>query len=400
MITLSATYPSYMAVYVTRYMRAATFVRLNIVDPSLRGIKQYFKITPYSNMPNISFDYKVDSLIKFLSQVQFQQCIIFTNYQLKADSLCKTLSSKGYPSIFISGNIDQNERNNAISQLKEFKCRILVSTDLTSRGIDAENVDLIICMDLPSDPETYLHRIGRAGRYGCEGLAVSFICEKDEASQFETIIDAYNLRVIQFDDNLQDIVSSRNEIKDQFRLDDVTIQKVEISKEELDRSLFEYEQFKNSSIKFNRIIKNNDMDLGKKSLIRLNNPILNEIIEPNLMENTENYFLNRTNFNEKIDLNTIQNNFIGLKNQNKFKSNDILNLKLKFKNDLESKINKEAIHKSEIKNEIINLNEMYKWKQATKKETKKITAIEDQSYLYAYYYNYYFKNYLSQINNN
>ena len=99
---------------------------------------------------------------------------------------------------FISGNIDQSERNQAMNQLKQFKCRILVSTDLTARGIDASDVDLIVCMDLAADPETYLHRIGRAGRYGCQGTAVSFICEKDEASRFEEIIDAYNLRIHQF----------------------------------------------------------------------------------------------------------------------------------------------------------------------------------------------------------
>ena len=87
---------------------------------------------------------------KLLNEIQFQQCIIFTNYQLKAESLCKTLESIGFPAIFISGHIEQNERNNAIAQLKEFKCRILVSTDLTARGIDAENVDLIVCMDLPA----------------------------------------------------------------------------------------------------------------------------------------------------------------------------------------------------------------------------------------------------------
>ena len=55
------------------------------------------------------------------------------------------------------------------------------------------------CVKIKKDPETYLHRIGRAGRYGCQGLAVSFICEKDEATQFENIIDAYSLRVLQFD---------------------------------------------------------------------------------------------------------------------------------------------------------------------------------------------------------
>ena len=82
-ITLSATYPTYMASYATRYMRSPMFVRLNIIDPSLRGIKQYFKITPYSTLPNVLFDYKIDSLIKILSSIDFNQSIIFTNYQLK-----------------------------------------------------------------------------------------------------------------------------------------------------------------------------------------------------------------------------------------------------------------------------------------------------------------------------
>ena len=96
-----------MASYATRYMRSPTFVRLNIIDPSLRGfkinfffklskikfnlkqkkkqkgIRQYYKITPYSNLTNKSFDFKIDALIKLLSSIQFQQAIIFTNYQLK-----------------------------------------------------------------------------------------------------------------------------------------------------------------------------------------------------------------------------------------------------------------------------------------------------------------------------
>lgn len=83
MIFLSATYPTFMASYATRYMRSPTYVRLNIVDPSLRGIKQYYKITPYSNLSNKCFDAKVEELCKILQSIQFQQAIIFVNYQLK-----------------------------------------------------------------------------------------------------------------------------------------------------------------------------------------------------------------------------------------------------------------------------------------------------------------------------
>ena len=106
----------------------------------------------------MSFDYKIECLLKIFNQIQFQQCIIFTNYQTKAENLSKALNAKGLPTIFISGNLTQTERNKAIAQLKEFKSRILVSTDLTSRGIDIDTIDLVISMDLPTDPETYLHR--------------------------------------------------------------------------------------------------------------------------------------------------------------------------------------------------------------------------------------------------
>lgn len=72
-----------MATYVTRYMRSATFVRLNIIDPSLRGIKQFYKIIPYSKLSNLIFEQKIEELVKLLSSINFSQAIIFTNYQMK-----------------------------------------------------------------------------------------------------------------------------------------------------------------------------------------------------------------------------------------------------------------------------------------------------------------------------
>lgn len=137
-------------------------------------------------------------------------------------------------------------------------------------------MDLIVCMDLPPDPETYLHRIGRAGRYGALGTAVSFVCEKDELAQFEALIDSYNLRVTQFDDNLNDLVSLRNfELANDNRVDDFTIEKVNLTKEELDRSLFEYENTKKmrdkaiGRNKFERRTLKNDRSELLKSLQEL-----------------------------------------------------------------------------------------------------------------------------------
>ena len=81
-LTLSATYPSYMAAYAARYMRSPTFIRLNIVDPSLRGIKQFYKIIA-STAGSGGFQAKIGSLMDCLSRIEFHQAIVFTNYQLK-----------------------------------------------------------------------------------------------------------------------------------------------------------------------------------------------------------------------------------------------------------------------------------------------------------------------------
>jgi ATP-dependent RNA helicase DDX20 len=80
--------------------------------------------------------------------------------------LCDKLNANNWPTTYISAEKCQTERLKALSKLKKYKCRVLVSTDLTARGIDVENVNLVINMDVPYDGETYLHRIGRAGRFG------------------------------------------------------------------------------------------------------------------------------------------------------------------------------------------------------------------------------------------
>jgi ATP-dependent RNA helicase DDX20 len=82
----------------------------------------------------LTFDLKINELIKLLSTTKFKQCIVFTNYQIRAENLCQRLIEKNWPAIFIAGNIEQAKRNKAIMQLKQFKCRILVSTDLVRKS--------------------------------------------------------------------------------------------------------------------------------------------------------------------------------------------------------------------------------------------------------------------------
>ncbi|XP_046841380.1 probable ATP-dependent RNA helicase DDX20 [Xenia sp. Carnegie-2017] len=186
-LALSATYPNYLSKHLQKYMRNPTFVCLNAMDPALEGIHHYFCTIPSHSLPHKTFDEKVNHLLVMLSQISFHQCLIFSNYQIRAKNLSETLAKNGFPSTHISGGQGQNERLDAMRKLKEFKCRILISTDLMSRGIDAERVNLVINMDLPRDSETYLHRVGRAGRYGSYGVAINFVAAGKEESSLKDI---------------------------------------------------------------------------------------------------------------------------------------------------------------------------------------------------------------------
>ncbi|KAK7103015.1 hypothetical protein V1264_021150 [Littorina saxatilis] len=166
MLALSATYPEYMAQHLTVYMRNPTFIRLNITDPTLLGIKQYYTGVASHPLPHKVFEAKTAAVVDLLSSVSFHQCLIFSNMQTRAQNLENELTSRGWPTTCIAGSLGQKDRITAMAKLKTYKCRVLISTDLTSRGIDADRVNLVINLDVPKDHETYLHRIGRAGRFG------------------------------------------------------------------------------------------------------------------------------------------------------------------------------------------------------------------------------------------
>ncbi|XP_077191019.1 putative ATP-dependent RNA helicase DDX20 [Paroedura picta] len=196
MLAVSATYPESLANTLTRYMRDPTFVRLNPTDPSLIGLKQYFKVVNSYPLPHKTFEEKAQHLQELFSKIPFNQALVFSNLHSRAQHLADLLTSKGFPAECISGNMNQNQRLDAMAKLKQFHCRVLISTDLTSRGIDAEKVNLVINLDVPLDWETYMHRIGRAGRFGTLGLAVTYCCRGEEENVLMNIAQKCNLRLL------------------------------------------------------------------------------------------------------------------------------------------------------------------------------------------------------------
>ncbi|KAM8829705.1 putative ATP-dependent RNA helicase DDX20 [Synchiropus picturatus] len=193
MLALSATYPEYLAQHLTRYMREPTFVRLNPKDMGLKGLKQYYKLVPSHSLPHKVFEEKVQDLLELFSKIPFNQALVFSNLHSRAQHLADILSSKGLPAVCISGGLSQDQRLEAMSKLKQYQCRVLISTDLTSRGIDAEKVNLVINLDVPQDWETYMHRIGRAGRFGTQGLAVTYCCHGEEENKMMAIAQKCDL---------------------------------------------------------------------------------------------------------------------------------------------------------------------------------------------------------------
>merc|ERR1712230_282607 len=134
---------------------------------TLHGLLQYFvKLTEKE---------KNRKLNDLLDALEFNQVVIFVKSVQRAIALDKLLVECSFPSLSIHSGLNQEERINRYKQFKEFQKRIMVCTDLFGRGIDIERVNIVINYDMPDDSDSYLHRVGRVGRFGTKGLAITFV---------------------------------------------------------------------------------------------------------------------------------------------------------------------------------------------------------------------------------
>ncbi|CXH93981.1 ATP-dependent RNA helicase UAP56, putative [Plasmodium berghei] len=123
---------------------------------------------------------KTRKLIEILDALEFNQVIIFVKSVTRAITLDKLLTECNFPSISIHGGLNQEERIERYDKFKKFENRILVSTDLFGRGIDIERINIVINYDMPENSDSYLHRVGRAGRFGTKGLAITFVSSQED----------------------------------------------------------------------------------------------------------------------------------------------------------------------------------------------------------------------------
>lgn len=146
---------------------------------TLEGITQY-----YVALPNETA--KIPAIIDIFQTIEMCQLIVYCNSQKTAEILVRRLNLEGLPADLIHGKLDALTRRATMANFRTGAIRVLVCTDLLARGIDVQQVSLVINYDFPTDKENYLHRIGRSGRYGRKGKALNFIIPRDSANATET----------------------------------------------------------------------------------------------------------------------------------------------------------------------------------------------------------------------
>jgi translation initiation factor 4A len=123
---------------------------------------------------------KREVLRHLLKTDNVSSAMIFANRKTTVRELAKSLQQSGFSAGEIHGDMDQNTRDIIMREFRSGSSRVLITTDLLSRGIDVQQVSLVINYDLPTQPENYLHRIGRSGRFGRKGVAINFVTKDDE----------------------------------------------------------------------------------------------------------------------------------------------------------------------------------------------------------------------------
>jgi ATP-dependent RNA helicase DeaD len=165
---LSATIGPDVRKLAQRYMHQPIEMNLSRDELSVESIQQF-----YISVEN---DRKFDLLVHLLQRDRPRQCIVFTRTKRAADRIAVKLRGKIPGVATIHGDLAQTVRNRVMQDLRDGTISVLVATDVVGRGIDVVNISHVINFDIPDDAENYLHRIGRTGRMGKDGLAYLFVC--------------------------------------------------------------------------------------------------------------------------------------------------------------------------------------------------------------------------------
>jgi translation initiation factor 4A len=190
----SATMPQNVLEIAENYLNNPVRILLPPDEVTLDGIKQFYVSLDRE-------DWKLPALLDLYQQVAVNQALIYVNKRQKAEWLAKQLAAQGFTLEFIHGEMEVSERKKRMEDFRSGAVRVLISTDLLARGIDVQQVSMVINFELPVQRENYIHRIGRSGRYGKKGVAINLVYG-DELKAMKEIEKHYSTVISELPEDL------------------------------------------------------------------------------------------------------------------------------------------------------------------------------------------------------
>jgi len=182
----------------TKFMRDAVRILVKKDELTLEGIRQFYVAIEKE-------EWKLDTLCDLYETLTITQAIIYCNTRRKVEFLSDQLQKRDFTISVMHAELDQKERDLVMREFRSGSSRVLISTDLLARGIDVQQVSLVINFDLPSNMENYLHRIGRSGRFGRKGVAINFVTNNDVRSM-KDIEKFYHTQIEEMPMDIADLI--------------------------------------------------------------------------------------------------------------------------------------------------------------------------------------------------
>jgi len=203
LLLFSATVPPQVFNITEQFMKDPVKILVKAEKLTLEGIKQY-----YVNAEKD--ENKAEVLFDIYSKISINKAVIFVNSRDAVDFLKEQFIKKNYPADAIHSGLSQIDRDNVMRNFRLGVNRVLISTDLLARGIDVQQITLVINFELPNKMENYLHRIGRSGRYGRKGVAINILSNKEQRD-LQNLERYYHTNIAPLPDDIDTIVKNAND---------------------------------------------------------------------------------------------------------------------------------------------------------------------------------------------
>merc|ERR1712087_283804 len=197
-VLISATLPHEILEMTRKFMTDPVRILVKRDELTLEGIKQFFVAVERE-------EWKFDTLCDLYDTLTITQAVIFCNTKKKVDWLTNKMRQANFTVSAMHGDMPQKERDAIMAEFRSGDSRVLIATDVWGRGLDVQQVSLVICYDLPNNRELYIHRIGRSGRFGRKGVAINFV-KNDDIRILRDIEQFYSTQIYEMPMNVADLI--------------------------------------------------------------------------------------------------------------------------------------------------------------------------------------------------